>query len=145
MSGHTHADELLLEELREMWGEIDPAPHDLADRMVAAVAVDDVSRELELLTLTEEADLAPVRAGVASRTLRFEDEASTVLLHIAPTSVGCRIDGWSDPPVVDEHATDATVDGRFSFADVPRGASSVRMAVRATDGIRAVTTPRFDA
>jgi hypothetical protein len=45
------ADAALFARMRAMWQDIDPAPADLVDRMVAAVAVEDLSREYALLTL----------------------------------------------------------------------------------------------
>ncbi len=47
------ADAALFARMRAMWQEIDPAPADLVDRMVAAVAVEDLSREYALLTLVD--------------------------------------------------------------------------------------------
>lgn len=55
------ADAALFARLRSVWEEHDPVPADLIDRMVAAVAVADLSREYALLTLVETADLAAVR------------------------------------------------------------------------------------
>ena len=42
-------------------------PADLVDRMVAAVAVEDLSREYALLTLVEESALAAVRGETRHR------------------------------------------------------------------------------
>ena len=47
------AEAALFARMRRMWEEIDPVPADLVDRMVAAVAVEDLSREYALLTLVE--------------------------------------------------------------------------------------------
>ena len=47
------ADAALFARMRSVWAEVDPVPVDLVDRMVAAVAVEDLSREYALLTLVE--------------------------------------------------------------------------------------------
>ena len=44
------ADAALFARLRATWDDIDPMPADMIDRMVAAVAVADLSREYALLT-----------------------------------------------------------------------------------------------
>ena len=48
-------------------------PADLVDRMVAAVAVEDLSREYALLTLVEGSTLAAVRGETDTATLQFSD------------------------------------------------------------------------
>ena len=54
------ADAALFARMRSAWEDVDPVPADLVDRMVAAVAVEDLSREYALLTLVEGSVLAAV-------------------------------------------------------------------------------------
>jgi hypothetical protein len=93
-------DAVLFARMRAMWAQVDPMPADLIDRMVAAIAVDDLSREYALLTLVE-TDLAAVRGDGDVLTLQFSDGTVTVLLHITRTEQSThRIDGWVDAPPV---------------------------------------------
>ena len=62
--GDFAADAALFARMRTMWEQVDPEPADLVDRMVAAVAVEDLSREYALLTLVEGSTLAAVRTGM---------------------------------------------------------------------------------
>src|SRR6478735_7648374 len=90
------ADAALFARMRAMWQDIDPAPADLVDRMVAAVAVEDLSREYALLTLVT-GDLAAVRGDTDTATLQFSDGTTSVLVHVTVTEDGARrIDGWVD-------------------------------------------------
>ena len=76
------ADAALFARMRAMWEEVDPVPADLVDRMVAAVAVEDLSREYALLTLVEGSQLAAVRGETDTATLQFSDGTTSVLLHV---------------------------------------------------------------
>ena len=58
------ADAALFARMRAMWQDVDPIPAELVDRMVAAVAVEDLSREYALLTLVESSQFAAVRGEV---------------------------------------------------------------------------------
>lgn len=145
-------DRELLDALRASWERADPVPEGLADRMIAAVAVDDLTREFALLSLVDEAQAA-VRAGDERRTLQFADDDAEVLLHVSLTDGGARrIDGWSRPAVLAarlaqgdaEWAADTRGDGRFSFDGVVPGRARVRMVVKQEDGLREVATPWFD-
>ncbi|MGX9348357.1 hypothetical protein [Microbacterium sp. KNMS] len=145
-------DRELLDALRASWEQADPVPAGLADRMIAAVTVDDLSREFALLSLVDGAQAA-VRAGDERRTLQFADDDAEVLLHVSPTDGGARrIDGWSRPAVLAarlarddaEWAADTVGDGRFSFEGVAAGRAQVRMVVRQEEGLREVVTPWFD-
>ncbi len=91
------ADAALFARLRAVWEEVDPVPADLVDRMVAAVAVGDLSREYALLTLVEGSTLAAVRGETDTATLQFSDGETSVLLHVTATEDGSRrVDGWVD-------------------------------------------------
>ena len=147
------ADAALFARLRSVWEEVDPVPADLVDRMVAAVAVEDLSREYALLTLVE-TDLAAVRSDADTLTLQFSDGTTTVLLHITQTQSGKhRIDGWVDASALAvklvqgarELSADLGEHGRFAFEGVPAGVSRLKLAVRDEAGdLHDFQTPQFE-
>jgi hypothetical protein len=148
------ADAVLFARLRAVWERVDPVPADLVDRMVAAVAVEDLSREYALLTLVEGSALAAVRGETDTATLQFSDGQTTVLLHVTATEGGGRrIDGWSDAEALAvrvvqgerEWSADPSEHGRFAFEDVPPGVSRLRIVVRDAGGeLKDFQTPQFE-
>lgn len=148
------ADAALFARMRKMWQEVDPVPADLIDRMVATVAVEDLSREYALLTLVEASQLSAVRADTDTATLQFSDGTTSVLLHVAATEDGSRrIDGWVDAAALAirlsqgdrEWSTDPGEHGRFAFERVPAGVSRLRLVVRGADGeLHDFQTPQFE-
>lgn len=146
-------DTALYARLRGAWEAIDPVPADLADRMVAAVAVEDLSREYALLTLVE-TDLAAVRSDTDTLTLQFSDGTTTVLLHVTQTESGAhRVDGWVDAEALAvrlvqdgaEYAAELGEHGRFAFDGVPAGVSRMKLAVRDEAGdLHDFQTPQFE-
>ena len=147
------ADAALFARMRHMWEEIDPVPADLVDRMVAAVAVEDLSREYALLTLVE-GSFAEVRGETDTATLQFSDGTTSVLLHVTATEDGGRrVDGWVDATALAirlvqgerEWAADPGDHGRFAFDEVTPGVARLRLVVRAADGeLRDFQTPQFE-
>lgn len=147
------AEAALLARMRRMWQAIDPEPADLVDRMVAAVAVEDLSREYALLTLVE-GSLSAVRGETDTATLQFSDGATSVLLHVTATdSGGRRVDGWVDASALAIRLVQADREwsaqpgehGRFAFDDVAPGMARLRLVVRNDDGeIRDFQTPQFE-
>jgi len=148
------ADAALFARLRGVWDDLDPVPGDLVDRMVAAVAVEDLSREYALLTLVESTELSAVRTDSSTSTLQFSDGTTTVLLHVTKTAGDTRrVDGWVDSLALavrlvqdeDERASEASEHGRFAFTDVSPGLWRLRLAVKdATGDIRDFQTPQFE-
>jgi len=149
------ADAALFARMRTMWQQVDPVPADLVDRMVAAVAVEDLTREYALLTLVEGAALAAVRGESDTMTLQFSDGRTSVLLHVSDTDAGTRrIDGWVDATALAvrltqgdrEWAADPGESGRFAFEDVPAGMSRIRLVIRDGDGdgLRELETSQFE-
>ena len=51
------SDDELLESIALLYAAVDPAPGDLAEGVLARLAVDDLETEYELLTLVERVDL----------------------------------------------------------------------------------------
>ncbi|MEU1971099.1 hypothetical protein ABZ477_05560 [Microbacterium sp. NPDC019599] len=148
------ADAALFARLRDMWNEADPVPEDLADRMVAAVAVEDLSREYALLTLVEGSTPAAVRGETDTATLQFSDGTTSVLLHVTAAEDGSRrVDGWVDATPLairlvqddGDRTAEAGEHGRFAFESVPPGVSRLRIVVRGSDGdLHDFLTPRFE-
>ncbi len=151
------ADAALFARLRSVWETVDPMPVDLVDRMVATIAMEDITREYALLTLVE-GSLAHVRSDTDTLTLQFSDGTTNVLLHVSANESGARrIDGWVDAPTLvvklvqgerEADRRDASAEigdsGRFAFDDVRPGVSRLRLAVRGGDGIREFQTPLFE-
>ncbi|MGM7670805.1 hypothetical protein [Microbacterium sp. A93] len=145
------SDELMLAQLRAAFEELDPAPSDLADRMIAAIAISDLSREYALLTLIENAEAA-VRGDSKTTTLQFSDGTSSILLHISHTANRRRrIDGWVDAGATEVRLTQGERDwsitpdeqGRFAFDDVLPGLSRVLLVTG--EGHKDLLTPQFEA
>jgi hypothetical protein len=153
-SAEAAADAALFARMRELWRTVDPVPTGLVDRMVAAVAVEDLTREYEMLTLVETAGMVAVRGETDASTLQFTDGTTTVLLHVTMAEDGARrIDGWVDAEALAvklaqgerEWSADAEDHGRFSFDAVSSGMSRVRLVVRDADGeMREFQTPQFE-
>lgn len=148
------ADAALFARLRSVWEEVDPVPADLVDRMVASVAVEDLTREYALLTLVE-GSLAAVRGEADTATLQFSDGTTTVLLHVSATESGARrVDGWVDASALAirlsqgerEWTAEPGEHGRFAFDEVPPGVARLRLVVKdATGELREFQTPQFEA
>jgi len=153
MSAESDAE--LFRALRRTWEDLDPAPADLVDRMVAAVATADLSREYALLTLVSQTDLAAVRGDADALTLQFSDGTASVLVHVVPAESGLRrVDGWVDAPAVsielEQDGRSWTTEpehGRFAFEGVPAGMTRLRVVLAETTDAGApadLRTPRFE-
>lgn len=148
------ADAALFARMRAMWEDVDPMPAEMVDRMVAAVAVEDLSREYALLTLVDSSELAAVRGETDTATLQFSDGTTSVLVHVTATEdASRRIDGWVDAAVLAirlvqgdrEWTADPGEHGRFAFEKVAAGVSRLRLVVRSADGdLRDFQTPQFE-
>lgn len=147
------ADAALFARMRRMWEDVDPVPADLIDHMVAAVAVEDLSREYALLTLVE-GTFAAVRGETDTATLQFSDGTTSVLLHVTATENGeRRVDGWVDAAALAirliqgdrEWSAEPGEHGRFAFDEVTPGMARLRLVVRDADGaLRDFQTPQFE-
>lgn len=153
---HPASDAALFAELRAMWAATDPMPEGIVERIIAAVAADDLPRELALLSLVEGA--AAVRGESDTLTLQFSDGDVGVLLHIADGERAGgergarRVDGWVDAEaeeiVLEQQGrswmTIPAEHGRFAFEQVPPGLTRVRLTVRDRSGTRTFATPQFE-
>jgi hypothetical protein len=133
------SDEDLLEAIASLYSALDPAPDDLADGVLARLAVEDLETEYELLTLVERVDLAAgTRSGTDTTTdgddstvaLEFAGTSYRVLVRISTVDGHRRLDGWVVPAVPMHilvgppgeglahlrQSADADEDGRFEFA-----------------------------
>lgn len=132
------SDEDLLEAVASLYAAFDPAPDDLADGVLARLAVEDLESEYELLTLVERVDLAAgTRSGTDTTTdgddatvaLEFAGTSYRVLVRISTVDGHRRLDGWVVPAVPMHilvgppgeglahlrQSVDADDDGRFEF------------------------------
>ncbi|HEY0903970.1 MAG TPA: hypothetical protein VGE14_08785 [Marmoricola sp.] len=153
-------DDELLDAIGKLWQQLDPPPDDLADGVLARLAVQDL--EYELLTLVESDEAL---SGVRTATmLRAPDETGTwsleylgpgfrVQLRISRRHRQARLDGWVSPPqpmtvmlssvlrkggVLEAVVGDS---GRFEFPVAPPGAC--RMTFVTDSPGRPQATPPF--
>ena len=100
----TGSDDILLHRVADLYADLDPAPADLADGVLARLAVQDLESEFELFTLVQSVDLtAGTRGGEepetsASVALEFAGSTYRVLVRISDDEDGGRrLDGWVVP------------------------------------------------
>jgi hypothetical protein len=124
--------DVTFKQLAEEWEQRDPMPVGLPDRVLVAMALDDLDAEYEMLYLVERSkELAGTRSVAETVTITFAAGDFTVMLHVSPTMPGlCRVDGWVAPAqamtvkvVQPDAARTVQVDatGRFSVAELPVG------------------------
>jgi hypothetical protein len=160
-------DDQLLESIALLYADIDPAPDDLADGVLARLAVEDLETEYELLTLVERVDHAAgtraataVEGDEATVALEFAGTSYRVLLRISTVDGQRRLDGWIVPAVPmhiflgpegdalahTRQQAEADDDGRFEFVAPPRGELRLWLLPRSADDTAAVSpfvTPPF--
>ena len=151
------ADAATLEQVRQLYAEVDPLPAGLVDRVWFSLALTEVFDEVAEMTRVPLADLA-VRGGddsMRSETLTFSADQLDVLVTVtgvAPGSV--RVDGWLTPAAAyrvrlrvqgrGEQEMQASDQGRFGFEDVREGTGQLSFALTADAGTsRTVVTPVF--
>jgi hypothetical protein len=128
-------------------GRLDPPPADLDDRVLFALALDDLDAHVARLA-AEEFTGSGARAGERTRTITFDAASRTVMITVIerPDNL-VRIDGWLAPGEavrvelrVPEPSPSRTVTadatGRFVFDEVPHGLAQLLVA-----GTPAVVTP----
>jgi hypothetical protein len=103
----TTTDDHLLRAVAGLYADLDPAPADLADGVLARLAVQDLETEYQLLTLVERVDTRVgtrgSRGGDDPETsdavaLEFAGSAYRVLVRISNADDGHRrLDGWVVP------------------------------------------------
>lgn len=142
----------LLDALKRTYEELDPVPSGLTEKVLVAVALEDLELEYELLTMVHRSQqLAGVRSGDDQKlVLEFTAAGVTVMLRVSPVDdAHRRIDGWvvraadAKGELVDltaslwqEHGTATSPvgnHGRFEFANVPSGLTRLDLVAAGTD------------
>jgi hypothetical protein len=136
-------DDELLDAIAMLYADLDPAPDDLADGVLARLAVEGLESEYEMLTLVERVDHAAGTRGAeviapgdeATVALEFAGTSYRVLVRISTVDGQRRLDGWVVPAVplrvflgahddtlanTRQHV-DADDDGRFEFSSPVTG------------------------
>jgi hypothetical protein len=158
------SDDQLLEAVARLYAAYDPAPDDLADGVLARLAVEDLEDEWEQLTLVERVDLA---AGVRSAddavtegddstvALEFAGTSYRVLVRISTVEGHRRLDGWvvpavpmrvllgpaSDHPAHSQQEAEVDETGRFQFPTPPTGETRLWLQPLGTDEAGAQVPP----
>jgi hypothetical protein len=127
-------DDQLLADLRDLWQAADPAPADLAERVLFTLqleALQPADVDFELLRLCEAVEPVGARGHESARTLTFEGDSLTVMVTVSgPGAAPRRLDGWIAPAGelrvelrTGRGSTETTADtgGRFAFTDVASG------------------------
>jgi hypothetical protein len=122
-------DAALLDQLKQMWEEVDPAPPDLPDRVLFALQLADM--ECEVLRILHAEELVGARSAATVDTVSFGSDLLTVMLRLpGPAGPAGRLDGWIAPGAAlrvelrtgsGRQETVASPEGRFAFTDVPSG------------------------
>ena len=144
-------DDRILSRLRSIYETIDPPPPDLDERVLFAIALDEVDVEVTRL-LQEPLSAVGARGTEHSRTVTFDSTSLTIMISIVDRADGLvRVDGWLAPPgpplriELRLHAGAATFvaaddAGRFVFDGVAHGLA--QLIVHPVDGGgRTVVTP----
>jgi len=132
------SDLAILDDIRELFGQADPMPADLPERIKFSLALRDLEAEVARLVEQEDPLLLAARGEEQSRTVTFDSDSLTIMIRIDSNQDGAvRIDGWLAPrqrrEIEMRTAADALLvvsdeQGRFAFASVPRG--TARLSVR---------------
>lgn len=146
----------ILDGIRTLFERVDPMPAELPGRVRFALAMRGLESEVARLVTEEDSRLVGARGAEQSRTVTFDSASLSIVIRIEENKNGsARIDGWLAPPQPREiemqtpaETLSAASDeqGRFAFAEVPRGtARLVVVGAAATrdrgDGGPAVVTP----
>jgi hypothetical protein len=156
-AGAIDADDLrILDRIAAVYAQLDPVPAGLVDRVSFGITLDALHGEIA--ELQRSGDLTGVRAQeapVGSQTVTFTSSELTTMVTITPSGADrVRIDGWVDPGAgvqvelrlpEQTQQTVADDDGRFVFADVPRGFAQFVLRRPDPGGRRrAVITPSIE-
>jgi len=155
-------DATLIARVGRVWQQVDPAPDDLADGVLARIAAEDL--EFDLLTLVESQDaLAGVRSGpetnedsvrteTGSWSLEYAGPDFKVYLRMTRIEDRTRVDGWvvpARPLTVRLSEVDVPLQtpvdefGRFEFAEAPSGLARLVFLDETPTADRPRITPPF--
>ncbi len=129
-------------ELATMWERHDPMPEGLVEKVLVAIALENLDADYELLSLVERTrELEGVRGSGDAFTMTFSRGAFSLLLRVSGRGSHCRVDGWVSPAqpmsvtvTQPGKSWDAAIDslGRFELPKLPTGLT--RLWLRATEG-----------
>lgn len=141
MNATADLDAPLWGQLAAMWNAVDPMPASLVERVLVALATEDLDTEYELLHLVERTDrLVGARGAAPALTISFSGATFSLLLRV--TGIGTafrRVDGWVTPArsmritvKQEERTWEADVDdsGRFELPRLPGGLSRFWLSSR---------------
>jgi hypothetical protein len=125
-------------------------PTDLAERVLIAIAMDDLDASTRSCTWWSARPSWPAPAGPdAPVTVTFASDDITVMMHVSVTAADRRrVDGWVAGPAVDSlTVVDSTgartpvevEDGRFAIDDLPSGPT--RLMLEFAERSRTFITP----
>lgn len=145
------------DELAAMWERRDPMPPGLVDKVLVALATENLDAEYELLHLVERSrELAGTRGAGEAITIAFSGGAFSLLLRVsAVTDALCRVDGWVTPPQAmtvkvsqQSRSVQAVVDalGRFEIPSLPTGLTRFFLVSddAGDEAERSFATPTFE-
>jgi hypothetical protein len=145
-------DEAILDHLRGLYERVDPAPADLTERVLFAIALTDVDAEVARLR-EDELVGSGARTAERTRTISFEADSLSIMVTVIEEPDGqVRVDGWLAPPAPHRVelrtqsparpgplAARADETGRFVLAGVPHGLA--QLVVHLVDAGTTVVTP----
>jgi hypothetical protein len=148
----------ILDGIRALFERVDPMPAGLPERVRSSLVTRGLEREMARLVSEEDPRLVGARGGERSRTVTFDSASLSIVVRIEENRNGSvRIDGWLAPPQPREIELQASAEtlsvasdeqGRFAFAEVPRGSARLVVAGAAAreQGGRgpSVVTPALD-
>jgi hypothetical protein len=147
-------DERVLERMANLYTRLDPPPRTLVERINFGITLD--ALHAEIAELQRGGDLAGVRSEGATeaKTVTFTSASLSLMISISAISADrARIDGWAAPGggvEVELRSVDgsflrtADQDGRFVFADVPRGLAQFTVRQPNGDPRPPVITPSLE-
>ncbi len=144
----------LLASIQACYGDIDPVPPGLVERIQFEITLDALNAELATLI---QLDLSAAGARGATeevRTITFTSDSLTTMVTLTAEGEGTvRVDGWAVPGAgirVELLLTDgpretrADDDGRFVFDAVPNGLAKFALYVPNGDEVATVLSPTIE-
>jgi hypothetical protein len=147
-------DDRILAQLAALYHDIDPPPAGMVERIQFGITLD--ALHAEIAELQRNAERAGVRSGEAieAQSVTFTSASMTTMVTITASSGDrVRIDGWVAPGggvtvelriAGESRTTMADADGRFVFADVPRGMAQFLLRPPAGTSQTPVVTPSIE-
>ncbi len=149
--------EITRTELATMWERHDPMPEGLVEKVLVAIALENLDADYELLSLVERSrELEGVRGAGDAFTITFSRGPFTLLLRVSGRgSSHRRVDGWVSPAqpmsvtvTQQGKSWEAAIDslGRFEVPKLPAGLTRfwLRAKDAAADSDGLFATPTFE-